>query len=409
MLVYAAIGHAPNVAARVRRAFATGELTDEDFLLFDAHRGFMQYDDCMALQMLLNRTGPPLRRALGPTVYTTDDGWKEQCRVLHTLVDGADPSRLVANAYARYWHGYTVPVSIGLRVVDVTTLRRALAIAVWLAMAGFAVVAYRRGGRVRIAGVAIAACAATVWGTPYFASGMSFAPVEVAMFVGLAIVAAEPRIARTWDAAVFYAAGFGAVVAFLEMLSGHTAVAGAWTFVIVLASARDGGAAPEAALVAAVAAFVAFASGAAATVVVKQILGVLAVGGTAAVEFFGHLQKYAGAPTSDGAVSALARPFVNVLHSTKMLTYGNVAAAHVLVIAAAAAWVAAAVRGWRLRRSAAGRDVLALAAIALLPVAWVLVLRTHTAIHALFMVRIFVVTVSAALAALAWPREGHAP
>jgi hypothetical protein len=278
-------------------------------------------------------------------------------------------------------------------------------VAVWLALALFAVVAYRRGGRVRVAGMAIAATAATVWGEPYFAPNFTFAPADAAVFVGLAGIAAEPGVASSWDTAIPYAAGFGAVVAFLEMLTGQLPIAGAWTFVVVLAAARDRGATSSAALAAAVTALVAFAVGAATTVVTKQVLGILAVGRGAATEFLGHLRLYTGGTTSDAGLAAFTQPFVRVLYSTKMLTYGSRATAIVLVSATAAAWTVAVVRGWRRRASESGRDVLALAAIALLPVAWVLVLRTHTSIHALIMVRIFVVTVSATLAALLWPLE----
>jgi hypothetical protein len=66
------------------------------------------------------------------------------------------------------------------------------------------------------------------------------------------------------------------------------------------------------------------------------------------------------------------------------------------------------VRGWRQRRTVRGRDVLFLLGLTLIPAVWVLILPSHTLMHASFMVRMMVVPISLALAALVWPSNGEA-
>jgi len=88
-----------------------------------------------------------------------------------------------------------------------------------------------------------------------------------------------------------------------------------------------------------------------------------------------------------------------------MLTFGNSAVGYGLLATTALAWLLAAVRGWKERRTEHGRDVLFLTIVALTPAAWVFLLPNLTYIHATFIVRILVVPISLVLLALCWPRE----
>jgi len=85
------------------------------------------------------------------------------------------------------------------------------------------------------------------------------------------------------------------------------------------------------------------------------------------------------------------------------LMFRSRVAGYAVIAAAAAAWVIAAVRGWRRRESAQGRDVLILIGAALVPVVWALLLPNHTYVHSWLMVRLLVVPISLAPVALFWP------
>lgn len=97
-----------------------------------------------------------------------------------------------------------------------------------------------------------------------------------------------------------YAAGFGTAVVFCEMLTGQLPIAAAWLMALTLAAGRDEtrpeGVPPAVAL----AAVTAFGLGAAATVLVKQIMaGGLAEPNTGA-QFFESLRTYMAIPESPG-------------------------------------------------------------------------------------------------------------
>lgn len=96
-------------------------------------------------------------------------------------------------------------------------------------------------------------------------------------------------------------------------------------------------------------------------------------------------------------------PFAQLVWWSSVLTLANKLAGYGLVAAAALAWLAAVIRGWRQRHSEHGRDVLILVSTALVPGAWVLLRPRHTDIHAGMMVRMLGVPISLAPLALCWP------
>lgn len=71
---------------RVKHAFAAGELIDDDWRLYDSHRGFNQYNDCLVLQMISNRSEDVVRDAFGPVIYRRDDSCEDVCRDLRAVV-----------------------------------------------------------------------------------------------------------------------------------------------------------------------------------------------------------------------------------------------------------------------------------------------------------------------------------
>ncbi|MGE5276667.1 MAG: hypothetical protein ACM3SU_06715 [Acidobacteriota bacterium] len=393
------------MAARIRTAYATGELGTISYLWFDTRRGVFQHNDCLVLEMLSNRHSSTLERALAPRTYVTEEE-HNPCILLRALVvERVEPATLhLADRFTRYWHGYNALTGLALRFMELADFRRLLRAAVWLSIGALALGTLRSGPIARRTGLTVALAAATVWGVQYSAPGLSQGPGDAMLMLGLAVVAARPKIAARLDRIVPYAAGFGAVVVFFEMFTGQLPTGVAWLAALTLAAARDeearGGIAPPRAVLAAVAAF---ALGAAATVLVKQALALALVGPAAPGSFLKHLRLWMSVPESGRHVPGILLPFRSLVGQSGTLTFGSRVAGYALIAAAAAAWMIAAVRGWRRRESAQGRDVLILIGAALVPVAWTLLLPNHTYVHSWLMVRLLVVPISLAPVALFWP------
>ena len=233
--------HRDVIAARVRSAFATGDLGAEDYYRFDSRRGYMQYNDCLVLQMLSNPEPSRPERALAPKLFH-NDAWVGQCSLLRELIEEkVDPKSLRLLRYVNYWHGYNAVAAFALQSMELRTLRRMIVGAVWAAIGLLALVAWRSGRYVRRTGVTIALTAATVWAVPYFSPGLTQGPGDALLILGLAGLAAWPQMAVRPAALVPYAAGFGAVVGFFEMMTGQYPVAAAWLAALALAARRDRG------------------------------------------------------------------------------------------------------------------------------------------------------------------------
>jgi hypothetical protein len=397
----------PTIRHRIRAAFETGDLGFEDYLLFDSRRGFFQYNDCNVLQMIANRHPSRVARAISPIVYSANDDWTDQCAVLHQVtLDGADVTGLIENHYSRYWHGYSVGVAVALRAMELRRLRRFLVGTVWLSLAAFTVVMVRSGRASRCVGLAIALAAALLWAVPYFDPGFTFGFGDAAVLLGLAVVAARPHLALNVATLVPYAAGFGAVVVFFEMLTGQLPVAAAWLVAVIVAARRDhaSGAMPDVRALA-IAALVAFGVGALATVTIKQVLAYTLVDPGAGNAFFSHLTLYASVPEASDGRPGILRPFIRLLQTSYVLTYGSRRGGYAAVGLIVLASMIAAARSWRGWRLQGEEDRVVLLAASLAPVVWVLVLQQHTVIHAHFMVRILVASVALAPLAACWPSQ----
>jgi hypothetical protein len=380
-LVFLAQGDRCAVLSRVQTAFDTGELTTRDFLYLDHRRGWFQFDDCNALQMLINEDSPRLRRALAPIVYQENEDWEGQCRVLRYLAaEWVDPQALLPIRYSRYWHGYNVIVAFALRHMELQDLRRLLTAGVWLSIGLLGFAAWRSGARVRRTAMIVAFVAATVWAVPYFAPGLTQGPGDAFLLLALAAIAARPKIATDLGAIVPYAAGFGATAVFLEMLTGKLPTAIALLAAITLAAARDenrpavGGVSARRLALLAVTAFV---FGAAATVIAKLLLAGTLVETPASADFLARLRGYIGMPyyysrwlgRLEENLPAILFPFARMARQAHMLTYGSARAGFLLVAATGVVWLA-----------------------------------LHAYIHAPFMVRMLLVPASLAPLALCWPR-----
>jgi hypothetical protein len=393
------------IVRRVREAFETGELGNDDFLQYITLRGWFQYNDCNVLQMLANQSDSRLQRALAPTLFWANNEGTRQCVALRRLlVDGADASEFLVARYGRYWHGYNVVAAVALHRMELKTLRRMLFSGVGMAIAVLGVAALKSRRYTRRTGLMIAATSAALWGMPYFAPGLTQGPGDALLLLGVAGIAIWRTVSSSLGTLMPYAAGFGATIVFFEMLTGQLPVAACWLAAITLSTVRDERDSDVAAPVAAVAAVIAFGAAAVATVIAKQVLAVTIVEAHAGTDVLERLGFYMRMPPPRAPQPAGLLPFVALARSARMLTYGRGIAGYALIVVMTATWLAAGVKGWRERHSDYGLDLLTLCGAALIPAIWVLVLPNHTAIHGSFMVRMLVAPISLAPLALLWPR-----
>lgn len=395
------------VGDRIRAAFASGDLGLDEYRRHDIRRGWHQYNDCAVLQLLSAPDSSRLARSLAPhwSFLRADVSENMSCGTLEALmVEGASRDTMTNYRYTRYWHGYMVPVGFGLHAMRLVDLRRLLLITVCTGIVVLAGAALRAGPHTRRTGLAIAGTAALCWGVPYFGPGLSHGPGDAALLLMLAGLAFRRSLSTDLGALLPYSAVFGAIVVFFEAFTGQLPIAGAWLAALVLASARDEPRprANDPRLVA-LSALAAFGIGGVITVVVKQVLAELLAEPTAGFAFMSRLDLYRSIPAPRNGIPGLLLPFIELVRRMFVLTAWHRSAAKVLAVLLAIAWSSAVARGWRHRREVDGRDVIFLSAMALLPAAWVVIVPTHTLIHASFMVRMMVVPISLSVAALLWP------
>lgn len=403
-VVTAALPREP-LRERVRSGFESGALLQRDWLPFDTRRGVHQYDECLLLQMLTNERGDVLADALGPRNLTRDHSYSDYCATLHQLVvAGAPASDYTVFAYTRYWHGY-MPVASGmLRWMSLDAARRVLHAASYLSCLLLLAVSLRQSGMARVTGAAMAGTALLFWGLPYYGQLFAHAPGDTAVILGVAVMVAAGGRLLPAHRLIPFAAAYGALIVYLEFLTGQlpTALAFLVAATGAAASSADARSAHVAALRTVMVAAAAFIAGAAVTVAAKQALAYAAFGGSAATAFTGSLSRYMSTAPVGETLPAVLRPFAELYGSGRVLTYGSSTAATVLYSAALLSWLAAAAAAaWhRDRRLLVEVGILALASAVV--VAWVLALPTHTFFHARFMVRISMAPVALGFAAAFW-------
>ena len=223
------------------------------------------------------------------------------------------------------------------------------------------------------------------------------------MLLGLAILVARPHRALQAGTLVPYAAGFGALVVFFEMLTGQLPVAAAWLVALVVATRRDhalmsGGDVRALALAALVAFGMAVSPPSRSNRSWRKPWPFRMPGRAflASRALRRHARGNRQAPWRSA-------PFFRLWDAAYVLTYGSTRAGRVLVLGIGLACLLAAAAAWRDRRLDRNVDRLIVLTASLIPVAWVLVLPQHTVIHATFMVRILVGSIALAPLAVFWP------
>lgn len=405
----ASLPQAPLIAS-VAQSFARGDLLDQDYLHDDWVRGLNQYNDCMVIQLAMNARGSIIEKALAPVAYVSDGSYSDVCRTLHRTLDSTpDTSRLFSDRYARYWHGYVPAASLLLRLGDISKARIILRCLVVGALLTLFLTAREASGQVRLFGLTAALTGALFWALPYYGQALSFAPGDAVVMLGLATIMASRQAGHDQSTLLLFAAGYGSLIAFFEMLTAQLPTAACLLFVLSYLLAADE-------LIAvrwrhATAALGAFAFGAILTIAIKQLLAIALVGREVFEPFLSNLHHYSSL-SSDGGSTSYAVPFVRLIFDTHILTYRSVPAAVALLMATSSAWVVAAYRSLRAGDRDGTSTLAAHAVGASGIVAWVLLLPTHTSEHAAFMVRMLIAPISLGFSALAgtfaWARRTDA-
>lgn len=405
-LALLASAYAPpaRMIANVERSFATGDLLDQDYLVDDWRRGLNQYNDCMVIQLAINPRSSPIEKALAPVAYVSDDSYSDVCSSLRRILDpSTDKSNLYSDRYARYWHGY-VPVTVGLlSLADISVARVALRAFVFAALLSLLVAALGAAGSLRRFGVSVAIAGALFWGLVYYGQALSYAPGDGVVMLGLAALIVGRRT-LPGNRLMIFSAGYGSLIVFFEMLTAQLPTAACLLFVAAyLLPGRTARPTKEVTdkWVRAGGALLGFAAGALLTVFIKEALAAALIGPDILEAFLSNLRYYAGmSPDSVAGLKLYFTPFARLLFATHILTYRSILAGVALLAFTGTAWLLAGYLALRSKERRRLSDFLAHLVGASGIAAWVLLLPTHTAEHASFMVRMMIVPVSLGWSAL---------
>lgn len=393
------------IADRIQQAFSTGELVENDYLPYDIRRGVYQYNDCNILQMMTNEDSSLVTHALGPWLHMADSSAAEACRTLRELVvDGRNPEEFVSSRYTRYWHGYLPIHSVLLMFVELSTLRVILRIAVYAGLVLLILSSFREKRFLLFTGP-VSISGALFWGLPYFGPGMSHAPGDCAVMVGLACLVFWHRNFTCAKILIPFCAGFGAIVVYFEMLTGPLPVAAGLLFPCVYLLSRitsPAGTGIDHHLRLAASASIAFAIGAVITVGARGLVAVMLVQPSGLDTFVGNLGLYTRPVDSTAYVPGFLRPLGRLFRRGTVLTFGSQWGLATLYASVAFSWLLGIWLAYRRATRSSWTDLFAFVVGAAIVPLWTVILPTHTFMHAGFMTRILIVPISLGWAAMVW-------
>ena len=408
------------LAAKIDRAFASGELIENDWPWLDGHRGFNQYHDCSVLQMVSNRDSRVWAAALGPRMYNRNRGETDRCATLRTLVtEGPGTTPYLTYRYTRYWHGYIPVTAALLSVLEVHQVRQLLRYTLYGALLALIAAAGVRDRRLLAVAASVGITGIFFWSVRYFGTSLTHGSGDIALVVGLAVLLHWRHQFSRPETLIPFCAVYGALMIYLEFLTALLPTAAGLLVPLVYVIGRlPGGpdAEPRRAGRLALAALLSFGAGAVLTVAVKQILAVLVVGPEAAAVFVQYLARYVN-PSPEASLRHFGETWTSpddplflsslkALHALLtqgyVLTYGSHNAALGLYATSALTWLAGGWLALRGRQRYAVHDLLGFGAGVAIIVAWALAFQTHTTIHKWWMVRMLIVPLAFGWGALAW-------
>jgi hypothetical protein len=360
--------------------------------------------------MITNRGDTPLRQAAGPIVHSLDVEGSDQCRTLYRIVVAGEPlAGLHTFRYTRYWHGHNLLATLFLQFTVIENARRLLRMAAFGSLFLLLWTAIRRNDhRSRAFGISVGAFGLFFWSLPYFGQAFSHAPGDTALVLGLVGLLAWPRLSSNLERLVVYCAIYGALIVYLEFMTGLLPTAAGLLFPAVYA-VRGAESAIESRerWLASTGALAAFGLGAGLTVILKLSFSVAVYGPTAIDSLFANLFYYMDPAISDVPLPRFLLPFGRLYRKGTTLTYGSEIGANLLFASAIGSWVVAAFVALFRKENGRLADLLAAATGSVIVAIWILLFQTHTFGHAVFMVRMLIVPISLGWTALAWQLVGR--
>lgn len=405
----AAAAPAEPLLDRVRDAFARGALAHDDYLPRDTQRGFNQFNDCLILLYTTNRSGSALERAVGPPVLRRDANpeWRDLCLTLDEFASG-DPAADGYHAvrYTRYWHGFMPVTTAMLAVVDLPSARRVLVAGTHLSLLLLLLAAGGKHRGLLLVAASVATIGLLFWGLPHFGQGLSHAPGDIVVLLGLAALMHWRHPLVRQQLFIPFCGVYGATVVYLEFLTAQLPIASGLLFAIayVVGTEQVGGNGDRRlAWRFAVAGLGAFAFGSLLTVALKQGLVLAIIGGGADGDFAGKLQEYTG--LRDRLYSPMDRllvPLFYTLQGGRIMVYGSKAGTFLLYAVTTVAWVAASALAFRSRDRRALPDLLAFVFASAGVALWISIFPVHTVIHNHWMSRMLLVPIGLGWGGLLW-------
>jgi hypothetical protein len=304
--------------------------------------------------------------------------------------------------------------------MDFASLRLVLPLIAYGAIGALAVAGLFATARLRIVGVSLAISGAAFWALNYFAYSLGHGPADTIFILGFVVLFLRHGNGLVVNGYVRSCAAFGAVVAYMEFFTGQlpTAAALLLPFGYFVGSQSDPVRALRQKWERALSGLLAFTLAAALTVAIKQLLAYLYFGTETLTAFTDNLLIYTQNLNQMGFLdqdnhlrSAIYAAGGMIWKWGKVLTYGNNAAAVVLFLATALAWLGAAVIAWRSKSVALRSEFLVCVLGAGIIVAWIAVFPFHSLGHGWFMIRMMLAPIALGWAVLiiCWQAPTNAP
>jgi len=384
---------------RVRNAFATGQLNREvDYAGYNRDIGLHQYDDCTILQMLINPGENWLHRALGPIIYFQQH-YLHACDTLYRLVHDPHAAEGVASfPYTRYWHGDYPLAALWLSQFGLKTVRLIFKASIYLALLWLPFAAGFRDRVIFALALSIAVTGLFFWGLQYYGQSLCHGPGDAVVIVGIGLFLALRNRTANLKWMILFSAGFGAIVTFMEFLTGLLPTGASLLFITAfMIRQRSSEVGPERnSLAFAWLALISFTAGSVLTVVFKQALAAIFIGPQAITAFSSSLAKYsASAEPPTARLWLIIAALKQLLAGSNTLTGGNFKSALVLLALSAIAWSVAflIVVFNRHSRFAVAQFKAFLMSVSII-IVWVALLSSHTIQHSFFMSRMLLIPIS---------------
>ncbi len=394
---YASVRHPPaELRSAIAKAFASGDLTSEDRRRFDAIRGDHQYNDCLILTMSILRSGNALKDAASPLMcvkHQSAAAPKTICGMLgHAIIEPPDGGCL-QQRYHRYLHGHRILAALLVPSLGVAEVRVVLHAVAYLLLVVLTISVFLPLKRLKVARRSILVIAtgfAAFFGLNYFSPSLSHGPADIVLLAFLVIAVRTRLLDMPSNAYVVLIAGFAALTAIFEFLTGGLPLSLAILIGMIGLQASCVHTVRHIATrsVSGVAIFLTCFG---LTFALKLALA-WAVFGTAVLSDFHTQLAYRVSSKVVTGKNATMFDLVNALRwNLGEITSGSEIAGYGLVAASAIAGVLGMVRvyGYRTDATVLTRALLLIISASVIPL-WYIVFMNHTIEHSWFMVRIAV-------------------